>query len=209
MTSDPGWDAAEAERLYTLLEQEIVPAFYRRDEAGIPSDWVAKMRESMARLTPEFSANRTVRQYVGNYYLPAAKAYAERSNDNGAAAASILQWQNHVADHWPRLRLDDLRVEERNVEPEGSCHVFHVRAYLDEIDPAAVRVELYAAALPGGAPVRVCMVRGEALIGSPNTWSFTASVPAVRPATDFTPRLVPWHKGSLVPLEAGQILWYK
>ncbi len=49
---DPGWDASEAERLYSLLEQEIVPAFYRRDAAGIPSDWVIKMRESMARLTP-------------------------------------------------------------------------------------------------------------------------------------------------------------
>jgi len=207
--SDPAWDAAEAERLYTLLEQEIVPAFYRRNEAGIPSDWVAKMRESMARLTPEFSANRTVRQYTGNYYLPAAKAYEERSSYNSAPGAAIVKWQRHVADHWARLRFDDLRVEERNVEPDGNCHVFHVRAYLDELDPAAVRVELCAAAREGGEPVRVVMVRREALIGSENSYNFTASVPANRPAEDFTPRIVPFHTGAFVPLEANQILWYK
>jgi starch phosphorylase len=205
---DPAWDAAEAERLYTLLEQEIVPAFYRRDEAGVSPDWVAKMRESMARLTPEFSANRTVRQYTGDYYLPAAKAVRERSKENGAAGTAILNWQHHVADHWSRLRLDDLKVDS-----DGNRHVFHVRAWLDEADPAAVRVELYAEARSGGEPVRVSpvrvqMERGDPLIGSTNAYTFTASVPADRPASDFTPRLVAFHPGALVPLEANQILWY-
>jgi len=204
---DPGWDAAEAERLYNLLEQEIVPAFYRRDEADIPQDWVAKMRESMARLTPEFSANRTVRQYTANYYVPAASALRERSAD-GRANGAILNWQRHVADHWTRLRLDDLKVDF-----DGNRHVFHVRAYLDELDPNAVRVELYAEGRPGGdpvrvAPVRVTMERGNPLVGSPSAYVFTASVPADRPASDFTPRLVPFHPGALVPLEANQILWF-
>ena len=68
---DPAWDAAEAEALYNLLEQEVVPEFYTRDPNGIPTAWVARMRESMARLTPRFSANRTVREYTEQYYLPA------------------------------------------------------------------------------------------------------------------------------------------
>jgi glycogen phosphorylase len=195
---DPAWDAAEAERLYTLLEQEIVPEFYRRDEAGVPSDWVNKMRESMARLTPEFSANRSVRQYTESYYLPAAKAVRERSEGSSAPGAAILNWQRHLADHWPRLRLDDLKADS-----DGNRHVFHVRAYLDELDPSAVRVELYAE--PG---VRVVMERGDPLIGSTNAYTFTASVPADRPAADFTPRLVPFHPGAFVPLEANQILWF-
>ena len=51
---DSAWDAMEAEALYDLLENEVIPAFYTRDEQGIPSAWVARMRESMARLTPRF-----------------------------------------------------------------------------------------------------------------------------------------------------------
>ena len=69
---DPAWDAAEADTLYELLEGEVIPEFYARDEQGIPTAWVARMRESMARLTPRFSANRTVREYTEQHYLPAA-----------------------------------------------------------------------------------------------------------------------------------------
>ena len=72
---DPAWDAAEAEALYDLLEREVIPEFYTRDEQGIPTAWVARMRESMARLTPHFSTNRAVREYTEQHYLPAASAY--------------------------------------------------------------------------------------------------------------------------------------
>jgi starch phosphorylase len=196
---DPAWDAADAERLYTLLEQEIVPAFYHRDDAGVPVEWVAKMRESMARLTPQFSANRTVREYTERYYLPAARALAERSN-----GADLVAWRDHVSEHWPRLRMDDLQVE-----TEGGCHLFRVRAYLDEIDPAAVRLELYADARAGGEHVRVVMQRAEhPLAGSGNIWNFSACVPSDRPAHEYTPRIVPHREGVSVPLEASQILWY-
>jgi starch phosphorylase len=54
---DPAWDATEAEELYKLLEQEVVPAFYTRDERGIPKVWVEMMQQSLARLTPRFSCN--------------------------------------------------------------------------------------------------------------------------------------------------------
>jgi starch phosphorylase len=196
---DPAWDAAEAERLYTLLETEIVPAFYRRNEAGVPPDWVAKMRESMALLTPEFSANRTVREYTENYYLPCAKAVRARSNENSAQAIAVLKWQRDIAEHWTKLRFGDLKVES-----EGNRHVFHVQAYLDELDPNAVHLELYAE-----GPVREVMQRGAPLVGSPNAYGFTAAITADRPATDFTPRIVPYHPAASIPLEASQILWYK
>ena len=69
---DPAWDAAEANKLYELLENEIIPQFYNRNEHGIPTAWVEKMHESMATLTSQFSANRAVRQYTEDFYLPAA-----------------------------------------------------------------------------------------------------------------------------------------
>ena len=56
---DPAWDAAEADALYDLLEREVIPEFYARDKNGVPTAWLKRMRESMARLTPRFSANRT------------------------------------------------------------------------------------------------------------------------------------------------------
>lgn len=76
---DPNWDAAEAEQLYTLLEQQVIPEFYNRDETGVPLAWIHRMRESMARLTPAFSATRCVREYTDKHYVPLAAAYRRRS----------------------------------------------------------------------------------------------------------------------------------
>ena len=81
---DPAWDAVEADALYDLLEREVIPEFYTRDESGIPTAWVKRMRESMARLTPRFSANRAVREYTEQHYLPAAAAYRLRIANKGA-----------------------------------------------------------------------------------------------------------------------------
>ena len=91
---DPAWDAVEADALYDLLEREVIPEFYTRDESGIPTAWVKRMRESMARLTPRFSANRTVREYTEQHYLPAAAAYRERAADKGAVGRHIVDWEH-------------------------------------------------------------------------------------------------------------------
>ena len=97
---DPAWDAAEAEALYERLEREVIPEFYARDDKGIPTAWVARMRESMARLTPRFSANRTVREYTEQHYIPAAAAYRERAADNGAVGSQVVNWQHTLEQKW-------------------------------------------------------------------------------------------------------------
>ena len=141
---DPAWDAAEAEALYDLLEREVIPEFYTRDEQGIPTAWVARMRESMARLTPRFSANRAVREYTEQHYLPAAAAYRERAANKGAIGKQIVDWQHSLEQKWAALHFGEVKVETR-----GEQHVFEVQVSLNDLDPKAVRVELYADGVNG------------------------------------------------------------
>jgi starch phosphorylase len=108
---DPAWDAAEAEALYDLLEQKVIPEFYARDEEGIPRAWVARMRESMAQLTPRFSANRAVREYTDLHYLPAAAAYRARAAENGAAGRQIINWQLALDQKWALLHFGEVKIE--------------------------------------------------------------------------------------------------
>ena len=146
---DPAWDASEAEALYDLLERTVIPEFYARDEHGIPTAWVARMRESMARLTPRFSANRTVCEYTEERYLPAATAYRERAANNGAVGRQLVEWQQAVDGKWDSLRFGDVRVK-----ANADHHLFEVELFLGGLDPQAVRVELYADGADGGDPVR-------------------------------------------------------
>jgi starch phosphorylase len=202
--NDPGWDAAEADALYGLLEREIVPEFYARDERGIPRGWVAHMRESMSRLTPLFSTNRVVRQYVEQHYLSAASAFRLRAAKQGAMGTGLVDWQARLAQHWSNLRFGNATVEQKDGQ-----YVFQVQVFLDELDPDAVSVELYAEARNGHALTREPMGRGEHLVGSANGFTYSARIPATtRPVADYTPRLVPQHAGAFVPLEAPFILWH-
>jgi starch phosphorylase len=202
--SDPRWDDAEAQRLYDLLEREIIPAFYTRDESGIPAAWMDRVRESMARLTPVFSANRAVREYTEEHYIPAAEAYCQRAKDGGRIGADIVKWRQQVEDHWPRLRFGSLRVDSKPGE-----HEFTVQAALDDLPPDFVTVELVANGAPGAEPIVEKMTRGPALPGSQDSYPYTATLKTNRPAGDFTPRIVPAHPSAIVPLECAAIIWYR
>jgi starch phosphorylase len=200
---DPAWDAADAENLYTVLEREVIPEFYSRNQRGIPPAWVARMRESMARLTPAFSSNRAVRQYTDEHYLSAAAAFRQRAQNRGSAGADLVAWQAELAKHWSALRFGSATVEK-----QGEQYLFRVQVFLDDIDPDAVSVELYAEAQKDGDAITQAMNRGERLVGATNAFSYTASVATSRPAADYTPRLVPQRAGAFVPLEAPFILWH-
>lgn len=202
--SDPALDAVEAEALYELLEREVIPEFYTRDEQGIPSAWVARMRESMAQLTPRFSSNRAVREYTEQYYLPAASAYRERAGDKGAVGVAMVDWRRTLEQNWAALRFGEVKLE-----TDGERHVFELQVYLDGIDPEAVRVEVYADGIDGSAPERVEMTRVRQLVGATNGYAYRVQMPAARPPIDYTARVIAHREGVAVPLEDAHILWQR
>lgn len=201
---DPARDAVEAEALYNILEHEVIPEFYTRDEQGVPTAWVARMRESMARLTPHFSTNRSVREYTEQYYLPIASAYRARTADKGVIGTNIIDWQHALNQKWAALRFGEVKIE--TVRDQ---YVFKIQVYLDDLDPDAVQVELYANGINGATPERLKMERLGQLTGSVGGYIYSVSVPAIRTESDYTARVVPQHENAAVPLEAPWILWQK
>ena len=201
---DPAWDASEADALYDLLEREVVPEFYTRNQSGIPEAWVRRMRESMGRLTPRFCATRTVREYTEQLYLPAAAAFRSRMAHEGAIGRKIAQTQHRLDQQWAALRFGDVKVE-----TSGGQHRFEVQVWLSDIAPETVRVELYADGVLDRAPVRQEMDRVRTLAGLSNSTVYRAAVSAVRPATDYTARVIPHYDGVAVPLEDARIRWQR
>jgi starch phosphorylase len=201
---DPSWDAADAEALYDLLERQVIPEFYTRDESGIPTAWVKRMRESMARLTPRFSADRAVREYTEQHYLPAATAFHSRIANKGEIGRQVVDWQHALDRKWASLRFGDLRVE-----THADHHVFEVETFLDDLDPSVVRVELFADGINGGDPIREEMKCAGPFPDAYRRCIYHATVPTARPAGDYTVRVVPQLSGAAVPLECQRILWQR
>jgi starch phosphorylase len=201
---DPAWDAAEAEMLYESLESKVIPDFYNRDGQGIPTAWVARMRESMARLTPLFSADRAVREYTEQHYLPAATALRSRVANKGASGRHTVDWRHSLEQKWGALRFGEARVETKDQQ-----HVFNVQVYLNDLDPKSVRVELYADGVNGGSPTRQEMKPVRPLVGAAGGYDYGAAVSAARPPGDYTARVIPQCDGVAIPLEAAKILWQR
>ena len=201
---DPDWDAAEAEMLYDLLEHEIIPEFYSRDGNGISTAWVARMRESMSRLTPRYCSSRTVQEYTQGHYLPAANHYRKRATDNGASHALVMERLHGLEQQWAGLRFGDVHVE---TDPQQ--HVFEVELHLNDVDPNLVRVELYADAIDASGPVRQRMKRIPELENAGGGYVYRASVPGTRSAAHYTPRAFPDCKEVAVPLETDLVLWQR
>ncbi|MCX5691776.1 MAG: alpha-glucan family phosphorylase [Planctomycetota bacterium] len=199
-------DAADAERLYALLEQQIIPEFYDRDSEDVPLGWTARVRESMARLTPRFSANRSVREYAELHYLPAAAAYQARMAQGGRLAVQIEQWKHALDAAWPRLRGIAVAVKTTDQQ-----HTFKTTVDLAGLDPDAVCMELFAnGVMEDESPGRFSMHREPALPeprGTPVTSIYSAQIAATRPASDYTVRIIPNHVAAMVPLEAHYVLW--
>lgn len=195
--------AAEALRLYDLPEREVVPGFYR-DGAGLPRAWLARVRASMTSLAPRFSAERMVREYVEDVYLPAAGRLESREADGCRLGRELLEWHRAISGGWPRIRLGELRVEEGR-----KAISFAVQRFLGDVPPEAVRVELYADPRAGEPACIHRMEPAAPATGGDGCARYHATVPATRPAADYTPRVVPHHPAALVPAETQLILWQR
>ncbi len=156
----------------------------------------------MTTLTARFSANRAVRQYTTEYYLPAAEAYEARQAKQSALGIRLANWRQQIEQEWHSISFGDLQIETRDGQ-----HHFRVEVIFGRVDPQAVQVELFAEETEG-QPWRQPMARGDKLPDREGAYVFTAPAPATRPAGDFTPRLIPYFPGVAVPLEISLILWH-
>ena len=203
--AEPEWDVVEAEQLYRLLEEEITPLFYDRDASGIPRAWVARMRTSMARLTPQFSSNRMMHEYVERLYLPSATAVNHRTAQGGKLGKALRNWEQVLNRHWHEIHWGNLDIRR---EGSDSCS-FEVQVYLGDIPPEFIQVQLYAEPLETDEAFSVTMQQGKSIAGAVNGYSYRVTVTTSRSTGDFTPRVVPYHSEARVPSEATLILWQR
>jgi starch phosphorylase len=196
-------DGADAVALVELIEAQIVPTFYERDAEGLPRAWLGLVRSSMAKLTPRFSANRMMREYVEGLYAPAARGLDRRLADRAARARAVEAWRRRLAASWSDVRFGELVTRD-----EGRGRTISLEVFLGELAPADVRVELYADALDDGRPSeRRPMTCTGHLPGTAHGHLFTLEVPATRPAWHYTPRVIPSSSEAALPLELPLVAW--
>ena len=197
-------DARDAESLYATLENNIVPEFYNRDEAGLPRAWLARIRRSLSTLTPAFASTRMLREYVESAYLPLAASVNARLADAGALARNLSAWADNLQMHWASLHIG----HPTTISTESSWRI-SIPIVLGEITPDTIRVELFADEKEGEAAEVVILHQEHAIPGAVNGYIYAGEVPARRPMEDYTVRIVPFHAQAMIPAELPLISWQR
>ena len=200
----PGDDLLEATQLYSLLEQEVIPAFYERDAKGYPRRWIARMRASMACLAPRFSSVRMLQEYVEHAYLPAVTSFRRRAAHPNGVARSLREWSQHLRQHWP-----DISFGEVTARPNGGQLTVSVPVYFGALERETVRVELYSDPDDTEGPFVHQMAPVEPMPNVSNAFLYRATIDTARPPDHFTPRVVPYHPDARVPIECPLIAWQR
>ena len=197
---DGSHDDSDARELYELLEQQVIPEFYHLDDKGLPGTWLQRIRASMDQLTARYSANRMVREYVSDFYLPMVTQGNERTPE---IAAELVANRKNVCRHWPKLRFGELTEQTGD-----NSQTFSLCVYLDGLGHEQLAVELVAEASEFGPRLVQPMAIEHALEGSEDSYLYRATVPP-RPAGHFTPRIRVKDARLNLPLEDSHILWYR
>ncbi|MCB9607464.1 MAG: alpha-glucan family phosphorylase [Polyangiaceae bacterium] len=103
-------DRIESERLYDVLEHQVVPTFYKR-ENDVPEEWVRMMKHSIRELAPRFNSHRMLQDYSDQYYVPAHLHAQRLAADGFKAGRALCEYLNTVRANWPAVRIEEVQAE--------------------------------------------------------------------------------------------------
>ena len=203
--------AVDANSLYQLLENQIIPLYYAKPDGKLPLAWLQLMRESIRSVTPVFNTHRMVKEYTERLYMPAARAHENFAQNGCEPATQLSQWKARTRKDWPQVRIHDVQVgnkDRQNILVGESLQV-SAHVYLGDVDPNHVRVEAYHGEADNGGiknpSVSVLNASGRNGDGS---YLYQGSVPASESgAYGFSVRVVPTHPHLMQSHELRLIAW--
>ncbi len=142
---DPGLqDDLDAEIIYSLLEQEVLPAFYGRNKAGIPENWVRMMKNSIASIAPHFVTTRMLRDYHERFYNKLFERTQLMAKDDFARVKRLASWKKRMKRAWSNISVLELNIFENESESFEMDHAYEGNIVLDlnELSASDVGVEL-------------------------------------------------------------------
>lgn len=146
---DPAYqDEVESKSIYDTLENEIIPLFYQRTHDGLPRNWIAMMKNSMRKLSPQFNTNRMVSEYTEHFYVPLGKHWSTLAEEEFSKTRELVEWSNRVKASWGGVRIVSSSIT-KNYLKTGHEEEVEASINLNGLEPSDVAVQVYSGPLDG------------------------------------------------------------
>jgi starch phosphorylase len=205
-------DESEAQALYELLEHEIVPTFYDRQSDGLPRKWIELMKNSIAKLCPDFNMQRVAMQYAEESYLSANRRFRILSAGNAARAKEVAAWLRKVETEWPRLSVESIGEGVFEIRL-GEEVLVSAKVTLNSLSPDDVEVQVLAGLVDADGnlkdPIVIPMRLSERDDAGAYLFQTVVQASARSGMHGYAIRMLPKHADSISAFLPGLIKWAK
>ncbi len=206
-------DEVESRLLYELLENTVVPLFYKRSTHDIPHGWVQMMKNSIKTICPLFNTNRMVEEYASQFYLPNMQRWHVLGQKQWEETKELSNWKKFVTREWHKVSIQDIQIPFEGSPKVGDRLPLRAVVNLAGLNPDEVRVEAYIGRLddkgqiPEGHPLPL-LPTGEKV--GKNKYVFSGNILCLSSGQiGFTVRCYPYKKELSHKFELGLLTWWE
>lgn len=137
-------DELDAETIYDIFEDEIVPAYYNRNGKGYSEEWVGFVKNTIAQVAPNFTTTRMIRDYIDRFYTPQSARYANLVAEDYKQAKAVAAWKEKVTKVWASIEVTDIQIADgiTNALKIGESYPAKVVLNLKDLLPEDVGLEM-------------------------------------------------------------------
>jgi starch phosphorylase len=199
----------EAQTLYELLQDQVIPLYYARGTQGFSPDWIRMAKRSIATILPRFNAARMLHEYLSRFYLPASQLGRRYAEGGYQGAREVAEWKAKVRAAWPQVAVRRLDTPVRRIRFGERVRV-EVAVRLNGLSPSDVVVELLLSAgqcEPDVRPVRHEFEHDGTRTERDEHRYVLELAPELCGKLDYRIRVYPCHELLTHPFELGLMLW--
>ena len=203
-------DQLEGRALYRLLERDVAPMFYQRDDQDLPRGWISYMKKNLSVICPVFNSHRMVEDYIDMAYLPSSIRYDQLHKDDFAGARELGQWVSKLMQGWSDVQVLEVASPSQSPMIWGQDIEVRAKLRLGELHPDDVACDIYFGRLDAeGAFLNRHTIQMEPKNeDEPGVWTFSGILACAETGRiGLRVRVVPHHHGLGSRYSLGLAAW--
>ncbi|MEG1998678.1 MAG: DUF3417 domain-containing protein, partial [Bacteroidales bacterium] len=124
-------DKLDAATIYSMFENKIVPLYFAKNSKGYSPEWIQYIKNSIAKIAPDFTMNRMINDYINRFYIKEAKRNTLLKTDNYKLAKEIAAWKIMIAEKWDKIEIIDVNLPEEFVTGPQIGAVYPIEVTID------------------------------------------------------------------------------
>jgi starch phosphorylase len=200
----------ESRTLYELLQDQVIPTYYRRGEMGYSPEWIRMAKRSIASILPRFSSTRMVNEYLTKFYLPATRQGRRYAEGDYEPARRLALWKQLVRKVWPKVTMRLLGAPQKRIE-FGERIRLEVGVLLGGLAADDIALELLLRQPSGHAAeghTRSYRFESQGTLTEQGEQRYALELqPEVCGRLEYRMRLFPQHELLTHPFELGMMRW--